>query len=209
MCFNKEVSIITYIIGMVGCIILFMNKKDNFIPHAIFFIWVIHMQLIEFFLWINQKCSNINKNISTVGIVINNLEPIILWLSIMAFSNKILPYWIHIVMGIFIIATIYITTISIKERNCTIKTPESAPHLQWKWNEGKYKSYYYMFFLVVCILLSIFGLSYGYHMGILFFISFVASYFIYGNTHSVGAMWCFIAAFVPLFLPYICMIGNK
>ena len=49
------------------------------------------MQLIEFLLWMTVKSDNkktcsspkTNKLISKIGIIINHLEPIVLWLSIL------------------------------------------------------------------------------------------------------------------------------
>jgi len=209
MCFNPEVSITTYIVGIIGCILLILNNDVNFIPQAIFFIWVIHMQLIEFFLWKNQPCNQMNKNISIIGMIINNMEPIILWLAIIIFSDKKLPTWIHLIMALYLIASFYISYKSYTDNktSCTTVTPESSPHLNWKWNEGNiFTNIFYIFFLLVCVLLSIYGLSYGMVMAFIFLLSFFASFLIYGKSHSVGAMWCFIAAFVPIVLPFICKI---
>ena len=44
MCFNAEISISTYIFGMLGCYILYLN---NFIAEALFYFTVIQMQLID------------------------------------------------------------------------------------------------------------------------------------------------------------------
>jgi len=180
MCFNPEVSITTYIVGIIGCILLILNNDVNFIPQAIFFIWVIHMQLIEFFLWKNQPCNQMNKNISIIGMIINNMEPIILWLAIIIFSDKKLPTWIHLIMALYLIASFYISYKSYTDNktSCTTVTPESSPHLNWKWNEGNiFTNIFYIFFLLVCVLLSIYGLSYGMVMAFIFLLSFFASFF--------------------------------
>jgi hypothetical protein len=200
MCFNAEVSILTYIVGIIGCILLFVGKH-KYIPEGIFFIWVIHMQLIEFFLWNNQPCNAINKTVSNLGLFVNNAEPIVLWLAIILFSKKILPNWMHFVMILYSTATVLYNN-SIDE-SCTIPTPESAPYLEWKWNTGKYYQVFYGFFLLVCILLSIYGLEYGYHTALIFIVSFGISYIIYRRKRVVGSMWCFIAAFCPFLIPTI------
>ena len=201
MCFNAEVSITTYTIGVLGCIYLLYNK---YTPESIFLLWVIHMQLIEFFLWKNQPCNNMNKKIGKIGMIVNNLEPIILWLAIIYFSKKKLPNWMHVVMGSFILFTLYISYNSYTRDSCTVVTDDSSPHLNWLWNnEGNFNEIYYLFFLIVCILLAIFGLTYGYHMAMILLISYLLSYIIYVKSKSLGSMWCFFAAFVPLLIPTI------
>lgn len=48
MCFNERISILAYLAGMSGSGALWhINRK----PEALFFGWVSHMQLIEYFLW--------------------------------------------------------------------------------------------------------------------------------------------------------------
>ena len=198
MCFNKEVSIITYIVGCIGCIILIRNK---YMSEAAFFLVVIQMQLIEYFLWKNQTCNNININITKLGIGINHMEPVILWLAILIFSKKILPKWVNAMMIVYILSAI-LYTIKINNNSCTTVTNESAPHLHWKWNNDTYGTYFYLFFLVTLIILSITGITHGYHLAILITTSFIISFIIYGKFKSVGAMWCFMAAFVPIIIPY-------
>jgi hypothetical protein len=58
MCWSKEVSISTYVIGIIGCVILY-NKGYKI--EALFYGWVIQMQLIEYFLWAFQPCNDENK----------------------------------------------------------------------------------------------------------------------------------------------------
>ena len=57
MCFNAPVSLTTFLIGIIGSIRLFYL---NYKAEAIFYAWVVLMQLIEFFLWRNQPCNKTN-----------------------------------------------------------------------------------------------------------------------------------------------------
>jgi len=199
MCFNAEVSIITYIIGMIGSILLF---KKNYKPEAIFYGWVIQMQFIEFLLWKNQPCpSDKNIKISETGMIINHLEPIILWLAILFFSRRKLPIFINVLMLIFIVSTfLYSKNIKIQ---CTTVSAESKPHLHWKWNSANFSIPYYLLFLICLILLSYYGFNKGYINALIVLISFIISFMIYGNKNVVGAMWCFFAAFGPWVLLYL------
>jgi hypothetical protein len=58
MCYNKEVSITTYIIGIIGCINLYFNL--NLKIEAILLAYVIQMQLIEYYIWDNISCNETN-----------------------------------------------------------------------------------------------------------------------------------------------------
>jgi len=198
MCFNKEVSIITYIIGLAGCLNLYFNF--NLKIEAIFFGWVIQMQLIEYVLWDNQPCNQTNINTTTIGTIVNHLEPIIFWGAILLLSTKQLPIYVNILMIIFTIVSIIYTS-DVLKNECTTVTPISKTHLHWKWNEGS--RFYYPFFLLCLNLLSIFGLEHGYHTAFIITILFAISGMIYNKKSSVGAMWCFFAAYTPWFLPYI------
>jgi len=55
MCFTKNISIGTYILGLTGCYNLYVNTEYK--VEAIFFAWVVQIQLIEYFLWNNQSCT--------------------------------------------------------------------------------------------------------------------------------------------------------
>jgi hypothetical protein len=200
MCFSAEVSLSTYIIGMLGIIRLWnLNLK----PEAIFYACVIQMQLIEFLLWKNNQCNEMNKTITKIGIIINHLEPFILWLAIYSFSPYILPNWLNKYMMIFFAIAIFYTYYVFKN-GCTVVTKESAPHLQWDWNSENYNNIFYFIFLLALILLSSYGLGKnGNTHAFIVFISFVISYLIYNKKHSTGAIWCFLAASVPWIIPYV------
>ena len=210
MCFNARVSLITYFIGLAGCFQLYNN---GFIPEAIFYAWVVHMQLIEFFIWTNQPCSSntntttdvIKNNIffSKMGIIINHLEPFILWIAILYFSKIKLSTTINIIMILFLLFTIIYTKYVFNKNTITTVTDQSAPHLHWKWTEGPHFVLYYCFFLLVLVLLSLYGLPNGHINAILVIISYTISYIIYNDKHSTGAVWCFAAAFAPIILNYI------
>jgi len=202
MCFNKEVSITTYGIGTIGALYLWKHNPAL----SIFYAWVALMQLIEFFLWNNQNCSDPqinsnNRNISDIGILINHMEPFILWIAITGFSKTSLSTDTNIWMIIFCLFTV-LYYIGLHPTECTTVTKESAPHLYWKWNEGPNYPIYYLGFLFSLIILSLDGLDKNIstiNAGIVVG-GFLLSSAIYGDTHSTGAIWCFIAAFAPWIL---------
>jgi hypothetical protein len=101
MCFNEQVSILTYIVGIIGCINLYFNLDLK--VEAIFFACVVQMQLVEYFLWNNQSCNQMNIDTTKVGIIINHMEPIVLWIAILLLSKHVLPVYVNILMILFVI----------------------------------------------------------------------------------------------------------
>lgn len=196
MCFNARISLTTYIVGMIGSFLLW---QKNYKPEALFYFWVIQMQLIEYFIWNNLSCSATNNYITKAGIIINHTEPIVLWLGILYFSKLKLDNWVNFLMLGFIILTFFYTK-SIFDNSCTTITKESSPHLHWLWNSGQNAKIYYTYFLMMFVILSIYGLENGIIHAILCVISLGISYKIYGDKHAVGAIWCFMAALSPFLL---------
>lgn len=202
MCFNAPVSLITFIIGIVGSIRLYLLGQK---PEAIFFAWVCLMQLIEFFLWRNQSCNDVNKKFTYAGMIVNHLEPVVLWIAIL-YYNKKLPDWVNISMVLYLILMFLYTKGLLKNRKdfeCTEVTEESTPHLHWKWNYGNYYKLFYSFFLICLIILSFYGVDKGYVSAGITLISYAISYVVYDKYKSVGAMWCFLAAFCPWIIPIV------
>lgn len=205
MCFNSNISIITYLIAMSGSYQLYnMNLR----PEAIFYAWVAQMQLLEFLLWKFQPCNvkpNITqKNIYTTHIanIVNHLEPFVLLFAIVYFSKVKLSKNIINYMYIFAILTILYTYNVINTTECTTVSEQSKPHLDWKWNSGPYFIQFYTLFLITLLVLAYNGLPYPRNIinTFIIFVSYALSYLIYRDNHSVGAMWCFSAAFAPLLL---------
>jgi hypothetical protein len=157
------------------------------------------MQFIEFLIWNNLECNSFNNYVTKLGIIINHMEPIVLWIGILLFSSKKLHNIIHLLVFIYIIWAI-IYTRKVFDKSCTIITEDSKPHLHWLWNDGENAKIFYAYFLFMFVVLSIYGLENGYLHSVMILLSFVLSYYIYGDKHSVGAMWCFAAAFAPLIL---------
>jgi len=228
MCFNENVSLVTWLVGMSGSAMLYKLDKK---PEAIFFGTTIQMQLVEYFLWKNQPeckdvtcqlpsqhlCNDTNKTVTKIGTIINHIEPIMLFGGILLFSNKQLPTAIIIFMIIFIIFSVgYTYNIFENTKNdntggCSIVTDESNPHLYWNWNYGDFYIIYYTIFLIALVILSLFGLEDGNFTASLILGGYATSYYIYEDTKSTGAMWCFMAASAPwiLSLRTIYLLKNQ
>ena len=80
MCFSKEVSLVTFILGLFTSYLCYSVNTPEYKIIGLFFAFVILMQGIDYLLWEHQQCDDLNKNISTTGMLLNNLQPIILFI---------------------------------------------------------------------------------------------------------------------------------
>ena len=109
MCFNKNISLFTYIFGCLNCIILY---QKNYNIEALLYGYVIQMQFIEYLLWIYNDCDNdINLIITRIGIVFTYTQPIFLYYIIKYYNNNHLnknenQKIIDIIISIYIILLI-------------------------------------------------------------------------------------------------------
>ena len=88
MCVNKEVSLISFIFVITVCTYLFKRNNQNDRWIAIVFGYIGLMQLIEFFMWIDQKCKNINIIATKIGFFQNLFQPLISIIIALYFTKK-------------------------------------------------------------------------------------------------------------------------
>ena len=158
------------------------------------------MQLIEFFLWRNQECNDTNKLISIAGMLLNHLQPVILFLAVMYFKggsiNKQYRSIMIITLLIYLAVIIPYSLEYLKTNICTNKSIPDNDHINWDWTHLHNAQIIYLIFLLSFLII---GYPIGKYFTAVILISFIISYFIYGTQKVVGPMWCFLAAFPPLF----------
>jgi hypothetical protein len=196
MCFSKNVSLFTFISGVIGGILCYSTGVTDYKIIGLFFIFISLMQGIEYLLWINQECNDYNKFLTKCAMILNHLQPIILFILLYIYSSKFDNKLFLVILVYLIIIIPY--SLQLNESSCTLKNKSN--HLNWEWN---YMDYYYIVYTYFVICLMIFGFFfenkvYG-NLFILFtLLSYSASFFIYDKTKVVGSMWCFFSVFAPL-----------
>lgn len=195
MCFSASVSLQTYIVGMIGS---FMLWQKGYTALAGFYATVIQMQLVEFVLWTQQQgCSSLNAAATRAGILINHLEPLVLYGCIAATTS--LPVPVHILAALYTCMTLKYSWKVLSGPACT-KTYSN--HLEWTWNYQDGYDLHYALFLALVVSVSMYGIPQPvgtWHAGIVI-VTFLISKHMYGTEKATGAMWCFFAAFVPIVL---------
>jgi len=203
MCFSKEVSLITFIIGLVGSIFVISLGTPSDLIVGYFLAFVSLMQFIEYLLWINQTCDQSNKLITHWGMILNHLQPIILGLLILIIGKDDDNFLKIILIMLFYTCVIIPYSEQFLQRpemQCTLKDG-STSHLLWNWNEMNHSTFVYAVFLISLIALSIVGIpdkKIGLCMAFGGLVTFTTSLWIYPSNRSTGALWCFYTAFMPV-----------
>ena len=76
MCINEKVSMTAFITCTIASLYLFYrnNKYDRWV--AIFFFYIGLMQLLEYFMWIDQECKGLNQISTDIGFWHNIFQPV-------------------------------------------------------------------------------------------------------------------------------------
>ena len=67
---------------------LFSTGINDYKVIGLIFIFFSLMQGIEYLLWSHQECDEYNKMISTLGMVLNHLQPIVLFILLYIYITK-------------------------------------------------------------------------------------------------------------------------
>lgn len=201
MCFSKNASIVSFTIGIVGAILCISLGAITDKIVGYFLGYVALMQGIEYLLWSHQTCDNYNRTISIIGMLLNNMQPIVLGLIILYFNPKIRHIsWFYFFMFLYLCIGIpySLSFINDKQSQCTIKNKKTQ-HLEWKWNGmNHYLLVYFTFIFSECMMciLGIPNIKYGIIFAFVIVFSFSTSAIMYSG--NIGALWCYYTAFVPL-----------
>jgi hypothetical protein len=202
MCFSPLASLSTFLIGIIGAILTITLGTSTDKLVGLFFGFVSSMQGIEFALWKNQTCNDMNKIISVLGMVLNHLQPIVLSILILLLNHDLSIITKQIIIISTIIYAIVITAYSLQftsDDGCTIKN--EYKHLEWDWNGMKNRTFVYLLFLFMLIFLFYVGTpdrKSGIILSAISLISYLISYFIYKDKKVVGSLWCLFASFTPV-----------
>lgn len=202
MCFTKELSIKTFIFGLISSflLIIYGNKesKNTNIVIGIFIIFVSLMQLIEYFIWVDLDCNKgLNKISLLLGPILNHLQPIIIFIlcNIYLKSNNIIqPKLMYLLIIIYLIYIIERYYNYVKENKNKCIGTNSSGHLDWPW---KYNFNYIFYFIIEIIILT----NYTNNFNIILFysVSYVLFFLsMFKFKKNIGELWCFMVPGTPL-----------
>jgi hypothetical protein len=202
MCYSEKASIDSLIIGLLGSILLVILNTPQDLIFGFTFGFIALMQGIDYLLWRHPICDEYNKRISTLGMILNHLQPIVFGLLILVFNNK-LKNKLYIVIPLILYISIAIPYsyqfLRDEDEQCTLQDKETK-HLLWKWNKKNYSALIYILFIVLLLIFSYFGLpnrTEGVLLTLIGIIKYVVLY-MFEPGKVVGTLWCYYTAFFPL-----------
>lgn len=199
MCWNEQVSWITFFIGSVFNLFNITYFKNKTITQiSIVIQWLLLMQFFEALAWRDQNCGNLNKFASKGALVANLTQPIIVYL-IFIQNFDITKQQKMIATSIITLYTIYILyklKQSKYDYSC-LTTSTKCDHLDLSWwNEINGFIYCIALFSMILLLIKPFKLASM--ISIYIAITLIASMTFYGC--SVGSMWCWFVSFAPILI---------
>lgn len=202
MCYNKDISLEVYLTTCALSLILYLtgDKYDKHI--ALFSIVFIHMQLIEYFMWSDQKCGKMNHYATELGYYLLLLQPFFaLCLGIIfqtfTISNK------------YVLICVLITMIPFFEKLLTKPRKRCSKgkvndHLNWDMNSSIPTIFIYMGFLFIPWLF-LKNKQKGIAMFLFILLTLILSHFKTHKKTDFKSFWCFTATLAPLLF----LILNK
>jgi len=182
MCWNAEVSLQSFLIGVSAIII---GKYNGLSTHmTLFMLSIVSMQLIEYIVWSNMEDKNINRLASYSAFLLLCLQPLA---AIFTLPKKYYYPFLYMFIMFLLICIIF-------DRN----TPDAFRiykaengHLAWNWikNNAKHRIYtfFYLLFILIPLIISA-------QWGFLVFSSIVLFFSLYNylESNTWGSMWCWI-----------------
>ena len=196
MCFNFEASVITFIVGsLISIYNLYTFRGNiNYTLLNIFWFGAILMQLWESFIWKNVSC----KIFSKAAMITNILQPVVLLLAIPQLVKEKGKYIIYNTIYLFCIFLLHYKELC-NSKNLYKKN--DGIYLNW-WHKDVNGQKNYGGYIYVITILLLFSIIYKKYIlasqSFYFLITLFISFFIY-NKKNVGSLWCFFAAFAPVF----------
>jgi hypothetical protein len=185
MCWNAEVSIQSFGIGLLGIFLAAMTGTS--VPTIIFYTTIVFMQLIEYIVWTYGSDPEINFYASLGGAGLLMLQPIASILTVAHVPMRSMLLIAYVILGV-------ITHVmdqdgrSLRERYRIEAGPSGdAPHLIWKWLlpiPWKSLLVYFIFLIGPLLITKQFDLT------VLVFLTLGFSIYSFGK--GWGSMWCWI-----------------
>ena len=206
MCYNWQSSICSFIVGTT-CSLYLLQQKDKYIKHAgVFFIVVCLMQLIEFFIWIDQDCGWLNDLASRFIVIILSFQVLTLYFGGLYFKTIDFPILYHpIVASIVTICCLYkgFEHLFISDKLCSKEIKPKG--LKWDKINNNY-SYFILSYFVMFIILF-FMLSYK--SDIWKVITMIGIFHYYITSEKDYSYWCFYSAGIPLVITSYLLLKNN
>jgi hypothetical protein len=209
MCWNKETSLISFILGTVINIgVLLYMKKEEVTIICIIWQFILLMQLAEYFIWLDSKCGKTNEKGTKAALILNLTQPIIVF--IVLISKFTGSQTLKIISSVIIFIYICYMMLKLNEYptyKC-VQQLDKCPHLnfQW-WRDFSGAGMLYVITLISIILMLYKPLKTSIFISVYILLMLVLSQKFYSCGQP--SMWCWMVVPMPLFLLLFYKLTNK
>lgn len=212
MCFNKESSIIFFAFGMF-CSFYLINrgikgeKNKDILAGTLLFL-ISFMQLLEFFLWINQTCSKTNYILSLMIILLLWAQPLFTYLTgayLSKFKIPLLHIGILLLWCILAMINIFLCSKQ-RQKLCSLADKDTC-RLIWSPLSYLFENYNILFLLLIIGYFLVYILCpiripiSKFFPILLFFVVAASIYYKIEKWHSIfGSIFCFFSVFYGIFV---------
>jgi hypothetical protein len=196
MCWNANVSINTFIIGVTAAVLALANKTYPWY-FVLFLMSFVSMQLIEYFIWTYYNNAKLNKAFSVVVWILLVLQPVAAILLLYDKDRRLMKYLLfsYILLAVPTLLYTIMTDKNPFEINKSFKGENG--HLIWGFLVNDYVLIIiiYMVFLFLALYLS------GYRwLFILLLVTLLFSLYFYVKYRTWGTIWCWTANIASLII---------
>lgn len=209
MCFNASTSIATFIISLFFCVWLIsrgaVQKDRTDIFAGILTLLIGSMQLIEFFLWKNQKCNKTNHSLSLLLFILLYLQPIIAVITVLLLFKPKGPLFYAMILSCVAITVLMIWNVVILNRQKLCSVPACAQDCRLQWAPLQKKSPLMILFLIFYFIMIALVYLHDYQAG--FILQYPVRYavlpvtlliavlysILVSSKNVFGSTWCFLA----------------
>lgn len=199
MCFNSEVSLTTFLFGMLSLIVIIIINNDNKKPiienkYLLIIISTTSMQLLEYFAWNNLDNKKIIRILSIIGLLLIGIQITLINLFLLEGKTRII-----FLFYIFICVLIFIIT-EVPKINFDMKRGKNS-HLIWYWLDLP------LIWIIIALSFYIFPAIININKHFIFSISIIImliiSLYFYFKYKTWGSMWCYFSNLIWIYLLFI------
>lgn len=198
MCWNKTISLNTFIFSVVVLTLIYMNKNsiykfENFENKFmyLFLLSISSMQLIEYFLWksIEEKNNKDNKLYTKLGFILILLQPI-LSLQLINIKSKKDKDDKNLMLYIYIISIVILLSYKALCNPFKFKTNVSNNHLSWGFMEFKNFEKIFIIIWLITVSFVIYKNKENIIIYILSILILLFTLYKFHKDNTWGSMWC-------------------
>lgn len=205
MCVSESASIVAFCIGLSFTCLLIVYHFAKVSPFrysilaiGIVWVWILGMQIAEFFIWSDQNCGTLNRRATNAALILNLMQPVLVFVVFIFLNAHIVFKIISAFVVVFYIA--YILYFLNNSRNFTCVKPQkncSGLNLLW-WKNAN--GLIYLVCLLALILLLFRPFKIAAFTSIFILLALLLSLKFYSCNQP--SMWCFLVVSYPVFLAF-------